>query len=216
MLLIFDLDDTLIQTSKAITPWRFKKVFEEVLKDDVDPLYLENLLSIHQNYESSEMALRTFLENLKVDEALIQQSIHKMAEYDTDIPVELFDGVYETLSFLKNKATLCLVTAGGFDIQTLKIEKSGLKSFFNKIEIATSKDKSEIYKNLLQDFSSNKVFVIGDRVVKDLLPAKMLGFSTVLVRQGRGLYQKFQPNIVDYVIDDVIELQDLLKLQANT
>ena len=57
--------------------------------------------------------------------------------------------------------------------------------------------------------------MVGDRIVRDLLPAKNLGFTTVLVRQGRGKHQKINKDQVDFVIDDVTEVENLIKSIEN-
>jgi len=219
LLIIFDLDDTLIKTSELITPWRFRKVLEHLQKFCPQQGFVQafaELLNDHQNFESSEQALKTVLGKNGCDSTLLETAICEMNRFDEEIPVELFQSVKKLLTILRQKQALALVTSGNYQIQTLKIEKSGIKDFFDYIEIATSNNKKNIYQNLLQLSKNERAIVIGDRVSRDLLPAKELGLLTVLIRQGRGCYQKIDPNVVDYVIDDVIELQDLLKLAATT
>lgn len=213
MLIIFDLDDTLIQTSQFITPWRFEKVLDSLnLENMIKDQILQDLIACHLKFESSQEALDQVLRLYKLDESLIKQAKLTFNSYDPSIPVHLFKGVDLLLENLKSAYKLVLVTRGHVDQQRLKIEKAGFsEAIFDQIIIVEHKDKKEAFSTVSSGYNSNKVFVIGDRVDVDLQPAKALGFKTCLVRQGRGEYQKISPIFVDYIIQDVIELENLLK-----
>ncbi len=108
------------------------------------------------------------------------------------------------------------MTSGKKEIQELKIAKAALDSlYFEHIYIVEEGSKELIYTHLFQQIQPCSVLVVGDRVSRDLLPGKKLGFSTVLVRQGRGLFQKFHKDEVDFVIQDVTELENLIKSFPN-
>jgi len=216
LLIIFDLDDTLIQTTLAITPWKIGSalahlVRQEVLKEGLDELMFA-WAPFHSQYETSSLGLVAFLKNRGVNEKHIQETLEVFSSLDESIPVEVFEGVYPLLEELKKIHTLALVTSGERDHQSLKMSKAGLaQGYFNHIEIAVDKIKKSLYEKFKLEYPDQAIWVIGDRVEKDLIPAKQLGFKTVLVRQGRGQYQKFDPMWVDYVIEDVTELLSLVK-----
>jgi FMN phosphatase YigB (HAD superfamily) len=213
LLIIFDLDDTLIQTSQFITPWRFEKVLENMKA--IAPLrhqIMHDLMKSHLQYDSSSQALEEVLSFHKVDRSLIELAKAHMSSFDMTIPVHLFEGVSNMLETLKAQYALALVTKGRVDQQSLKIEKAGFKeNFFDQVFIVDSGDKKDAFKQASKGFLSNKVLVVGDRVNADLKPAKDLGFHTCLVRQGRGEFQKISPMLVDYIIQDVTEVENLLK-----
>lgn len=213
MLIIFDLDDTLIQTSQFITPWRFDKVLASLnLTNGMKNEIFQTLLSSYLEFESSQDALNHVLTAHNIDLNLIQLAKDALNSYDPSIPVYLFEGVDVLLANLKAHYKLVLVTKGNKAQQKLKIDKAGLaQNIFEQIFIVEDEDKKEAFKAVSKGYESTQVFVIGDRVKGDLQPAKALGFKTCLVRQGRGEYQKISPLFVDYIIQDVIELENLLK-----
>jgi FMN phosphatase YigB (HAD superfamily) len=220
LLIIFDLDDTLIQTSRYITPWRFEKILHRLasvgaLKGPVDH-YLDELVCEHQKFESSLLALSHFFEAHQIDTSYFNQSVQLLNDYDQTIPVVLFEGVKEFLERLKLHAQLVCVTLGVEIIQRLKLQKSGLsEGCFKEMYVVETGEKGAIYQELFNKYPQGPVFVVGDRVVKDLVPAKKLGFTTVLVKQGRGQFQKNDPIGVDFVIGDVLELENLVKSAKN-
>ncbi len=220
MLIIFDLDDTLIKTSELITPWRFKQVLDHLqevgLLQNASHSLLNDLIEKHSEYSSSQEALGDLFKKSGIDDSIIQEAAHKLNAYDPDIPVSVFSGVYQLLNKLKKEYQLALVTSGTMQIQNLKIQKSDLtNNYFDFIEIVEGTDKKTAYQNIFNSSNNQKVIVVGDRIVRDLLPAKNLGFTTVLVRQGRGKHQKINKDQVDFVIDDVTEVENLIKSIEN-
>jgi HAD superfamily hydrolase (TIGR01549 family) len=216
LLIIFDLDDTLIQTSRLITPWRFQKVLYSLCQHhnmvcDHEALS-HDLAKSHQEFETSQSALAHFFHLHNVNSSFLEKATDLLNEFDESIPVEVFEGVYDMLKNLKINLKLSCVTAGKRDIQTLKIQKSKLdQSFFDSIHIVESGDKQETYEQVCSGISKEDVLVVGDRIMKDLAPAKRLGYKTVLVQQGRGQFQKINKQYVDFVIRDVTEVANLIK-----
>lgn len=220
MLIIFDLDDTLIATSDFITPWRFNRVAQILKKDGFSDETLEYFVSemtqAHAEFSSSQEALEFFLKKFEVSCALHQECLECLNLYDLDIPVRVYPGVYELLHSLKKSFKMVLVTSGQSPIQNLKIQKASLHhGFFENVMIVESGSKEFFYKKIYDEFKPSQILVIGDRVQKDLKPAKNLGFLTVLVQQGRGQFQKFHKDEVDFVIRDVTELENLIKSFPN-
>lgn len=220
MLIIFDLDDTLIPTSDMITPWRFQKIIYKLklagyAQVELDEFYVK-LIDSHKTFSTSTQALEFYLGELKIDAFDKKGLIDELNCFDESMPVVTYPGVHNLLSNVKKRFKLALVTAGEVSNQSLKIQKAGLdQGFFDHIDIVESGHKEPFYKNIYDKFSPSSVLVVGDRVSKDLSPAKNLGFTTVLVRQGRGLFQKIHKDIVDFVIQDVTELENLIKSYQN-
>lgn len=93
-------------------------------------------------------------------------------------PVELLDGVTETLEHLKAKYRLVIATKGDLLDQERKLKKSGLQEYFHHIEIMS--DKKEIdYQKLLKhlDCKPEHFLMLGNSVKSDILPVLEIGGS---------------------------------------
>ena len=218
MLIIFDLDDTLIQTSRFITPCRFERVIEALdLSEAIKRAILEDLNKGHLQFATSKQAITHVLKSHGVPVHLIEHANFEMDAYDPQVPVVLFEGVVELANILKARnCHLVIVTAGSISQQTYKIQKSGITDHVSSWYIVESGSKQNTYQEVAKNFLPNEVLVIGDRVASDLLPAKALGFKTCLVRQGRGQFQEINSNIIDFVIQDVTEVENLIKSLQKT
>lgn len=97
-------------------------------------------------------------------------------------PVELLDGVEETLNALVGRYRLILVTKGDLLDQEQKLRKSGLEHLFHHVEIMSDKTERE-YKQLLKhlDIRPEEFLMIGNSVRSDILPPLALGCYAVYV-----------------------------------
>ena len=74
--------------------------------------------------------------------------------------------------------------------QLFKMKNAGIDStIFSKIVISEREDKKSSYKEVLEELNmpSDRTIVCGDRIKRDLTPAKELGCKTVHMHWGRGL-----------------------------
>ncbi len=90
-------------------------------------------------------------------------------------PIELLDGVKETLSQLSKRYKLILITKGDLLDQERKVSKSGLKDYFHHIEILSDK-QPEDYQRMMErlDCPPEKFLMIGNSVKSDILPVLQL------------------------------------------
>lgn len=97
-------------------------------------------------------------------------------------PVELLDGVEETLNALVGRYRLILVTKGDLLDQERKLRKSGLEHLFHHVEIMSDKTERE-YSQLLKhiDARPEEFLMIGNSVRSDILPPLSLGCYVVHV-----------------------------------
>jgi len=215
LLIIFDLDDTLIQTSEVITPWRFQRVLKFLESKGHDNDLLESLYQEitkqHQRFETSSEALLFFFQKHQINQSFYPECLSILNDFTQDLPVSIYKGVIEMLKALKSEVRLACVTSGMTSNQELKLNKSGLKELFEEIIIVETGDKVHAYRTVFENSKKSCVLVVGDRIQKDLVPAKSLGFYTALVQQGRGLFQKINHQYVDFVIQDVLEVENLIK-----
>ena len=194
-MIIFDLDDTLIDTSGSVTPFKLKECLHGFIADglqveDLDTA-MNQLLSINQKAKSSEEALSKFLLQFAGDPALIQKALRQMSlPLPADFSVQTTPDAKEILEIFSKKHVLALVTGGHPPFQLEKLEKAGIdRSFFSNIAIPEDSIKKPFYEGLIQEFSlpPYEVLVCGDRIAMDLAPAHELGCQTVHMRWGRGM-----------------------------
>lgn len=187
-MIIFDLDDTLIDTSGSVTPHKLRDVIDAMKIPSPERAYRE-LLSLNEGAKSSKEALILFSARYQVpwEEAL--KAMSSPLPFDFKIPLTL--GAKEILTYLVDSHhTMALVTGGDPFFQMEKLEKSGIDpSIFSNIAIPEDSNKKPYYQALAKAFSfpPGEILVCGDRSAMDLLPAHELGFRTFLRRWGRGL-----------------------------
>lgn len=105
--------------------------------------------------------------------------IAKIIEYGKELlqkPIELLDGVEETLKALSGKYKLIVATKGDLKDQQSKLHRSGLGHYFHHIEVMA--DKQELnYEKLLKrlDINANEFFMIGNSLKSDVLPVLGIG-----------------------------------------
>jgi putative hydrolase of the HAD superfamily len=91
-------------------------------------------------------------------------------------PIELLDGVEDTLKALQGKYKLIVATKGDLKDQQRKLHDSGLGPYFHHIEVMA--DKQELnYEKLLKrlDIQANEFFMIGNSLKSDVLPVLNIG-----------------------------------------
>ncbi len=91
-------------------------------------------------------------------------------------PIELIEGVRETLEQLKDKYKLIVATKGDLLDQERKLKKSGLEHYFHHIEIMSEKNIAD-YQKLLKhiDCQPESFLMIGNSMKSDIMPVVDLG-----------------------------------------
>ena len=102
-----------------------------------------------------------------------------------DHPIEFLPDVPQTLQYLSTRHRLILVTKGAIEEQSGKIERSGLKEYFEATEIVAEKN-SEVYDSLVEKhrLSRNSTWMIGNSPRSDINPALAAGLHAVFVPHG--------------------------------
>ncbi len=115
-----------------------------------------------------EMALE--LSNNNVSNSTIN-TILNIGKEMLDKPVELLDGVEDTLKTLSKSYRLILVTKGDLLDQERKLEKSGLTDYFHHIEVLSDKQENNYLKLLHHlDIKPSEFLMIGNSLKSDILP----------------------------------------------
>ncbi len=91
-------------------------------------------------------------------------------------PIELLDGVEETLKALKGKYRLVVATKGDLLDQERKLKKSSLEHYFHHIEIMSDKKESDYLKLLRHlDCRPDEFLMIGNSLKSDVIPVLAIG-----------------------------------------
>jgi putative hydrolase of the HAD superfamily len=190
--LLIDADDTL---------WENNVYFERAFDDFVDflshscltaPQVRETLNEIELvNAKVHGYGAKSFGRNL-------QQAYHHLAEREIrpddlahimslaerilEQPVELIDGVQETLAALSRQHDLTLFTKGNPEEQRMKVDRSGLAAYFAHTAIVKEKDASA-YRRIVEERSlaPGETWMIGNSPKSDINPALEVGLGAVLV-----------------------------------
>lgn len=107
----------------------------------------------------------------------------KIIEIGQDLlqkPVELIDGVTETLQYLQGKYKLVVATKGDLKDQHRKLHLSGLGPFFHHIEVMVEKESLDYEKMLNRlETEPDNFLMIGNSLKSDVLPVLEIGGSAV-------------------------------------
>ncbi len=114
-------------------------------------------------------------------------------------PVELFDGVEETLTALAERARLVLVTKGDLFHQEAKLAASGLGDLFTGIEIVSDK-KPRTFEGIFDRFSTDpdRALMAGDSMRSDVLPALEAGAWAAYIPQPLAWNHEQRPAPEDH------------------
>jgi putative hydrolase of the HAD superfamily len=194
--LIIDADDTL---------WENNIFFEQAFDEFVDflshshlsPRQVRDVLDAIEtvNAKIHGYGSKNFGRNLvqtyeKVAERPISEddlaTVIAFAERILDHPIILRPGVDNTLGYLRERHELTLFTKGHPDEQRMKIDRSGLGSFFHHAEIVKEKDLAAyLGLGVARGFHAPKTWMIGNSPKSDVNPALAAGFNAVFLPHPR-------------------------------
>ncbi|CAM3654092.1 hydrolase [Flavobacterium saliperosum S13] len=222
-IIAFDADDTLFinepyfeETEKKFCGLMsdylsYQGLSQELLKTQVDnlPLY---------GYGIKGYILSMIETAVKVSDGTISaKGIRKITELGKELiqkPIELLDGVEETLEALHGKYKLVVATKGDLKDQQRKLHDSGLGHYFHHIEVMA--DKQEVnYEKLLGrlEIQPEEFFMIGNSLKSDVLPVLNIGGYAVHVPfHTTWAHEKIDHEIVHPNFTSVTKITDILPL----
>jgi putative hydrolase of the HAD superfamily len=110
------------------------------------------------------------------------QTVMGFAERILECPMEVIPGVPETLGYLAERHDLTLFTKGHVDEQKLKIDRSGLRGFFQHTAIVKEKDAAAYRRLVLErGMDAEVTWMIGNSPKSDVNPALEAGLNAVFV-----------------------------------
>ena len=112
----------------------------------------------------------------------VQEFAHQILEK----PIELIEGVEETVAELSERHNLTIFTKGDQEEQRLKIDRSGLGSYFEHAAIVKEKNRAA-YEDLANQrgFQHERTWMIGNSPKSDINPALAAGLNAVFVPHAR-------------------------------
>jgi putative hydrolase of the HAD superfamily len=112
--------------------------------------------------------------------AVETERIHQLAAAILDAEIELLPGVAETLKELAARHTLVLMTKGAPEEQTAKLNRSGLVSLFDHVEVVREKNR-EAYLDLRSRHRHDAAvtWMIGNSPKSDINPALAAGLHAI-------------------------------------
>ena len=131
-------------------------------------------------------------------------------------PIELLDGVEETLKQLQGKYKLVVATKGDLKDQQSKLHRSGLGHYFHHIEVMA--DKQEVnYEKLLKrlEIEPQDFLMIGNSLKSDVLPVLAIGgFAVHIPFHTTWEHEKIDHKVSHenfFECKNVMEIIDVLK-----
>lgn len=110
------------------------------------------------------------------------EAIRQLGERLLDHPMELIEGVEETLQYLQPRHDLVLFTKGEPEEQRRKLERSGLAPYFRHAAVVKEKDP-ESYRKLVADLGLDpeRCWMIGNSPKSDVNAALDAGLRAVFI-----------------------------------
>jgi putative hydrolase of the HAD superfamily len=110
------------------------------------------------------------------------RTVMGFAERILECPMEVIEGVPETLEYLSLRHDLTLFTKGHPEEQKLKIDRSGLGTFFSHTAIVREKD-APAYRKLVDErgMRPGETWMVGNSPKSDINPALEAGLNAVFV-----------------------------------
>jgi putative hydrolase of the HAD superfamily len=190
--LIIDADDTL---------WENNVYFEQAFAEFVDYLDHSTLSAAEIRAVLDEIEIANnklygygsvnFARNLRecyqhlAEREIRREDLDRVLAFGERLlhhPMEVIDGVEETLDYLAARHDLTLFTKGHPEEQKLKLDRSGLAKYFGHTAIVKEKDAAA-YRALSEERGFNRewTWMVGNSPKSDINPALEAGLNAVFI-----------------------------------
>jgi putative hydrolase of the HAD superfamily len=211
----FDADDTL---------WVNEPYFQET-----EEKFCELLAPYLSRHTLSQELFKTEIDNLKLygygikgyilsmieaalkisNNTISTETIVKIIQYGKELlerPIELLDGVEDTLGSLKGKYKLVVATKGDLLDQRRKLHNSGLGDYFHHIEVMSDKQETDYHELIKRlDIKPSEFLMIGNSLKSDILPVLGIG--------GHAIYIPFHTTWAHEKIDHKVEHERMKSME---
>lgn len=185
---------------------------QELFKTEVDNLHLYGYGIKGYTLSMIEAAMKISNNTLSVE---VIGEIIDLGKELLQRPIELLDGVEETLKSLHGNYKLVVATKGDLKDQQRKLHDSGLGNYFHHIEVMA--DKQEVnYEKLLKrlEIESKEFFMIGNSLKSDILPVLGIGGYAVHIPFHTTWEHEKISHKVDHpnfrTVDKIIDVLEIL------
>lgn len=235
-LILFDLDDTLIDNRENIK-FAFKKIVETLEKPYTDDEF-ERWLSFDRQYwndfyagkfevpkkfNSSQEAYvvfarslryKLFFNDINLDAAIMLNEVYISALTEKVVAI---DGAFETLEYLSNSYEIVIATNGPSLAVKGKLSKIGCEKFVSKYfssdmtKGTVSKPEKAYFEELLDYVGfhdKNKILFVGNSLRKDVIGALNFGIDAVWFNSDSR--EGLEGIVPTYTINKLIELKNIL------
>ena len=195
--IFFDLDHTL---------WDFEKnsalAFQQIFKEQQIELNFEEFLEVYKpiNFDYWRLYREEKISKEKLRYGRLKDTFDKLnytisddliniisVDYISYLPNYnyLFEGTLELLEYLKDNYHLHIITNGFEEVQDLKLEKSGIKKYFNQIitseSVGVKKPNPKVFEYALLKANAMKEnsIMIGDSLEADVYGALDFGIDAI-------------------------------------
>lgn len=216
--LLFDLDGTLadsddefiVQAANWLEPWAAR------LGLNGGQRWIRGAL---QRFEVPKNNVYAWMDWLYLDEVLapLTEGWHRWRGRRSRSKNLLISGILETLTRVKQRYPLAIVTARGHRNTLNFLEANEMKAFFKVVATARTQRRSKPHPAPVMWAASqlglppSSCAMIGDTTL-DILSGKRAGAQTVGVLSGFGLREDLERSGADVILDSCAELPGLLGL----
>ena len=204
MILVFDLDNTLINRNKAYYAWLKNLLYKQEIDEDTwQAIYNKDNWGYCSRLEFYSWIIKEFKLNEEVNFYINKcaAELHQFIEKDTL--------VLEMLKRLSLKFEIVIATNGSVQNQTNKLKASGIldfvkpKNIFISETLKLKKPAKEFFQIIENQFLKKSEFVmIGDDPINDIEGAKRLNWKTVWLSFDRKIELDS-----DFIIKDIFALE---------
>jgi len=186
--LILDADDTLwennIYFEQAIHAFVTFLDHSQLSREEVRAVLdeVERLMGYGSvNFTKSLVETYRRLAEKDLQEEDVEQ-VRRFGEQIRTQPLQLLEGVRETLDYLSPRHDLFLLTKGDSEEQKLKVERSGIEEYFKQVVIVPEKDVITYHRvvNELQ-IDPQRAWMVGNSPRSDINPALAAGLNAVYI-----------------------------------
>jgi putative hydrolase of the HAD superfamily len=119
------------------------------------------------------------------EQDLQEEDVEQVRQFGEQIrsqPLQLLEGVRETLEYLSPRHDLVLLTKGDIEEQKLKVERSGIEGFFRQVVIVPEKDIAT-YHGVISEVGVDpkRTWMVGNSPRSDINPALAVGLNAVYI-----------------------------------
>jgi putative hydrolase of the HAD superfamily len=110
------------------------------------------------------------------------EQVRRFGEQIRSQPLQLLEGVPETLDYLAPRHDLFLLTKGDNEEQKLKVERSGIEEYFKQVVIVPEKDVSTCHRVVSDlQIDPQRAWMVGNSPRSDINPALAAGLNAVYI-----------------------------------